>query len=486
MKVSAGIGIPHHCVLAVSDSQDLSNQAPGSWDRASVESVSKQLEAFAFQDKAGNIATVSIARGNGFSVGFVVGARGIEENSRQYAQMGACVGERLKGLSLDEITVDVFKNTECNGVSAIDKAVAFFWGLYSHLTYISRKDGLSFADNLPKEVKFAGLAAGEIADIQERTEGVLPFVEQIRKNVEAPANLCSPEFLVTQAKAALKDTEARVTIMNASQLESAGLNLVRAVGAASSYKSQFAVFSWKVEKDSKPFVLIGKGVTMDTGGLCIKDRHSMYRMNRDMAGASLVLSLFQWAVSVGLDLPLVAVVPIVENALDSSNFFPGSVIHSYSGKYVEIVNTDAEGRLLLADAISYAQKNFDAQEIMTLATLTGATLVSFGDAVCPVYGNDENSISSLRKAAETEKVALWHMPFAQKKSVHSDRAHVKTGFPARTMQYNGAGVAAQFLNEFVEVPWVHLDIVGMTVAKGCLDAQKVFSVCVEYLRSKAC
>ncbi len=238
------------------------------------------------------------------------------------------------------------------------------------------------------------------------------------------------------------------------------MNLLLAVGRASITKPRLIVMRYLNGKDKNERIgLIGKGLTYDTGGLCIKPADSMFEMKSDMAGAASVIGAMCAIAAGKVERDVIAIVPACENAINENAYRPGDIIKSMNGKTVEIINTDAEGRLALADAITYAVRNEKVTEIVDIATLTGAIMVALGSLTTGVFSNCDEKYNMIEKASKIHGEKVWRMPLfeeyaEQLKSTVADVKH--TGG-----RMGGSVTAAKFLEGFAEgLPWIHMDIAG--------------------------
>jgi leucyl aminopeptidase len=272
----------------------------------------------------------------------------------------------------------------------------------------------------------------------------------------------TPKYLAQVAKNIANDFKKTISvkILGPKEIKKEGLGLLEAVSRGSTNDPALIIAQYRGNKKSdEHLVLIGKGLTYDTGGLFIKPRGSMDDMRCDMAGASVCLATLLTVAKLKLEVNLSIVVAAAENSIGPDAFKPGDVYKSYQGKTVEIQDTDAEGRLVLADAITYAIKHLAPTSIIDFATLTGAIMVALGDEVAGFFSNDEKLSASLIKASENTHEKLWRMPLHEdyKSQLKSDVADIKN----KADRWGGAIFAALFLEDFVEkTPWAHLDIAG--------------------------
>ena len=239
-----------------------------------------------------------------------------------------------------------------------------------------------------------------------------------------------------------------------------GMGALLGVGQGSAHESQLVVMRWNGGGRAKPVAFIGKGVTFDTGGISLKPGPGMEQMKWDMGGAGTVIGLMKALAGRKAKVNAVGVVGLVENMPSHTAQRPGDVVTSMSGQTIEILNTDAEGRLVLADALWYTQERFKPQFMVDLATLTGAMMVALGNDNAGVFSNDDELVDRLLAAGKAEGETVWRMPLgdAYDKLIDSDIADMKN----IGGRYAGSITAAQFLQRFVnKLPWAHLDIAGV-------------------------
>jgi leucyl aminopeptidase len=280
-----------------------------------------------------------------------------------------------------------------------------------------------------------------------------------RDLVRMPPNLATPEHLAGVARNLADDHGFDVTIGDRDWAEAQGMGAFLAVARAAGHEPRFIVLEHDPSKGrDAPIVLVGKGVTFDSGGLSIKDRSSMVSMKEDMAGAAAVLGTMHALGRLRTPRRVVALVPATENVIDAAGFRPSDVLTAANGRTIEIISTDAEGRLLLADALSYASR-FSPRAVVDVATLTGSINVALGAKAAGLFANDDSLAAGLLAAAERSAERLWRMPLWDDylDVLDSEVADLKnsSGKPA-----GGACVAAAFLSRFVDYPWAHLDIAG--------------------------
>ena len=283
-----------------------------------------------------------------------------------------------------------------------------------------------------------------------------------------PGNTCTPEYLAAQATAMATRHGFEVTVLNRAAIMKEGMQALMAVAQGSALEPRFIILEYRGSSDA-PIVLIGKGITFDTGGISIKPAASMEEMKYDMSGAAAVLGTFEMLGHLRPDLHVIGLVPTCENMPSGTAYKPGDVVGSHFGKTIEVINTDAEGRLILADALSWARR-YSPAAVVDCATLTGAIVIGLGHIATGVMGTDPTLVAELIAAGERAGERAWELPLWDdyKELIKSDIADVKNtgGRPA------GSITAALFLKEFVEgFPWAHLDIAGTAYTEGELPTQ---------------
>ena len=286
-----------------------------------------------------------------------------------------------------------------------------------------------------------------------------------RNLVSEPANVIYPESLAEQVKM-LADSGIDVEILGEKQMRKLGMGALLGVGQGSERESQLVVMRWMGAEDENaaPIAFVGKGVTFDSGGISIKPAANMEDMKWDMGGSAVVIGLMKALALRNAKVNAVGVVGLVENMPSGTAQRPGDVVTSMSGQTIEVINTDAEGRLVLADALWYTQDRFKPQAMIDLATLTGAIIISLGDRYAGLFANDDDLADRLTAAGKEVDELLWRMPLDDPydKLIKSDIADMKnTGG-----REGGSITAAMFLKRFVkDTKWAHLDIAGVTWAK---------------------
>ncbi len=313
---------------------------------------------------------------------------------------------------------------------------------------------------------------------QDHLERVVGEIKAICENVLAIRNLVNensdaktPEILAKLAVDMAKKTKLNVHVLDEKELRKLGMHLILAVSQGSRYPPKMIILEYNGnKKDKKRYALVGKGITFDSGGLNLKTGQSgIETMKMDMAGAATVLGVMKTLALLKVKRNVVGVIPCCENMISATATKPGAIIQSYAGKTVEIVNTDAEGRLVLADALAYTEKTFAPACIIDLATLTGAILRTFGEHVAGMMTTSPTYGAKLFAAGQRTYERVWELPLYKdyEDEMKSDFADVPNyGYLGRLAPYAGSIMGAIFLRYFVEkTPWIHVDIAGTAWAE---------------------
>jgi leucyl aminopeptidase len=312
-----------------------------------------------------------------------------------------------------------------------------------------------------EEIVIVGGGAGAAKRYEQRWAPVVEGVSLTRELVTEPANVIYPESFVERARAAIKGTGLEVEVLDRAAMEKLGMGALLGVAQGSVREARLLVLKWNGRgKGGQPTAFVGKGVTFDTGGISIKPAAGMEAMKWDMGGAGAVVGALKALALRNAKANIVGICGLVENMPGGNAQRPGDVVTTMSGQTVEVINTDAEGRLVLADAITYVQRKFKPSTIIDLATLTGAILVSLGHEWAGLFSNNEELAGKLQRAGEESGDKLWRMPLAESfdRLIDSPIADMKNVGPRE----GGSITAAQFIQRFVDdgVKWAHIDMAG--------------------------
>lgn len=293
-------------------------------------------------------------------------------------------------------------------------------------------------------------------------------VEYARNLSNAPANVLHPEALAREAVALGKKLLVNTVVLNRSEIATNKMGGLLAVNRGSEHEPRFIVMEYNDKKRRlKPWVLVGKGITFDSGGLSIKPASAMEDMKTDMSGAAVVLATIMAAAKLKLPLRIVGLIPVTDNMTGGAAMCPGDIITMSDGSTVEVLNTDAEGRLILADALVYAQR-YKPAGVIDVATLTGAIVVALATHATGMMGTDADMMNALREAGERCHERVWELPLYEEYGtmLESDVADMKNV----AGRWGGAITAAAFLRHFAgDAPWVHLDIAGTSTFEKATD-----------------
>ncbi|MDI6743951.1 MAG: leucyl aminopeptidase [Thermodesulfovibrionales bacterium] len=370
------------------------------------------------------------------------------ENIRQ-AGGKAAVHLRDKGMKKIAVSTNLISSLKLSPLNFIEGALL---NLYKFERYRKEKDNKKI-----NNITILSKTSKRLSDELRLTGAITSSVYFARDLINTPSNDMTPSDLA-KAAVSLRQKNLSVKILEKKDTEKLGMGAYLSVAKGSHEPPKFIVLEYKGAK-SKPLALIGKSITFDSGGISLKPSDGMEKMKYDMAGGAAVLGVLKTASALKLPVNLIGILPATENLPGGSATKPGDIARSITGKTVEIINTDAEGRLIVADAIGYAIKNFKPKAIIDIATLTGACSVALGNEAIAMMGNDRKLLDNIKKSADNTFERVWEMPLFDeyKEYIKSDIADIKN-----TGGKNGSLVtAAYFLYEFAEkTPWVHLDIAG--------------------------
>ena len=385
-------------------------------------------------------------------------------------------GKALASIDEKHAVVDL-KRVVKSDISFSDVAYAF-----TKAHYLSSYDYKKKSDKT-----FELISKDDVLDAIEKGTMVAGAINNARTLANSPSNLLTPLDLESYAVSLFREENVEINILDNEGLEEIGAGGILGVNKGSDIGARLIVLKYNGAGDADYTALVGKGVTFDTGGYNLKPSASMANMKSDMHGAASVLSAFEIIVKSGKKANVYCVVPATENMIDGSAYKADDVLVMLGGKSVEITNTDAEGRLILADAITYVQNELGVKRIIDVATLTGAAVVGLGSDHTGVWCNDESFYSEFEKAVGLSRELVWRMPLHNvfnevlKDSIVADLVN------AAAPKGGGANVAAAFLQEFVneDVAWIHLDIAGTSGTKNgsALTPKGATGVMVETLAS---
>jgi leucyl aminopeptidase len=447
-------------------------------DKTSKGLVSRGVEISGFKGKKETTVDLLAPSGLNFSRVIVVGAgKTAEYGSEDWLNLGGAVRGLLTGK--EGPTAHIVIEGAGREIAPADVA-NFALGVtlrgYKFRKYKSKPDKKNGPANDDKTLRKIVVHCADpkaatklFAPAKAMAEGVM----LARDLVNEPANVLGPAEFAARAKE-LGKVGVQVEVLTPAALKKLGMNALLAVGQGSARPSHVVVMQWKGAgpKGGDPFVVVGKGVTFDTGGISLKPAAGMEDMKGDMAGAACVVGLMHELAKRKAKVNAVGIIGLVENMPSGSAQRPGDVVTAMSGKTIEVLNTDAEGRMVLADCLWYAQDRFKPKALVNLATLTGAVMVALGKEHAGLFSNNDQLADWLATAGKETGEKLWRLPLGPKydKMIESKVADIKnTGG-----KWGGSISAAQFLQRFVKegTPWAHLDIAGTAMASVDSDVNR--------------
>jgi leucyl aminopeptidase len=363
---------------------------------------------------------------------------------------------KVREMGISEFSILLFSNLNEGLIEAISEGVGL--SLYSFNRYKTNDDKEELKAN-----QVTILINAEMTNIQsivDRTSLLVEAVNFARDLSNLPPNDCSPSQLASIALSIATEYGLKSRIVERYEMESMGLNGIVSVGKGSHYPPKLIILEYHGSNDDeKPYLLVGKGVTFDTGGISLKDSDKMDEMKFDKSGGCNVIAIMKAVASLKLPINVIGLIPSVENMPSSTSYKPGDIIKMYNGKTVEVLNTDAEGRLILADALAFGISTYNPKAVIDLATLTGACIIALGTNVAAVIGTNKKLIDELHNISERTGEKFWELPLYEEFSeqIKSYVADIKNigGRPG------GAITAASFLSNFTNgLPWMHIDIAG--------------------------
>ncbi|MCA1796260.1 MAG: leucyl aminopeptidase [Desulfuromonadaceae bacterium] len=391
--------------------------------------------------------------------GLMLAGLGEDPDAAQWREAGARIGAQIKQKKIEKIEVDTALMPETGAGTEVEWFLeGCILELYTFDKYKSKPE------QAPARVAITLYAATEAqsAKLKQVLQGrmkILQGTALARDLVNEPSNVKTPEFLARTAWEQSQNSGIKTTILGQNALEQAGLHALLAVAQGSSAEPRLIVMEYQGgAADEAPVALVGKAVTFDSGGISLKPGEGMEQMKMDMAGGAAVMATLVSAAYLQLPLNIVGVIPAVENMPSGTAQRPGDIVRSAAGKSIEVINTDAEGRLILADALHWVGSK-NPRAVIDIATLTGACIIALGHHTAAVLGSDAELVQALIHAGEECGEHLWELPLRKEyaKQLDSSVADLKNvgGRPAGTI------TAAAFLQHFApECPWAHVDIAG--------------------------
>jgi leucyl aminopeptidase len=427
----------------------------GGLDAAARAFAVRAAEAQRFEREAASVVETFVEEGGAVRRLLLVGLGGQRDDEALYEKAGGALTARLLTSGETRLVVDL-SGTEIRADEAARLAfgaAARSWRYDHYRTKLNRKQKPTL-----EELVIVGASDTEWGHKAALLEGL----DLTRSLVTEPANIVYPETFVERARAGLESLGVEFEVLDEKAMAELGMGALLGVGQGSVRPSLLLAMRWNGGKaGAKPVVFVGKGITFDTGGISIKPALGMEAMKWDMGGAGAVTGLMKSVATRKAKVNLVCVCALAENMPDGNAQRPGDVVTSMSGQTIEVINTDAEGRLVLADAMTWAQRQYKPEVMVDLATLTGAMIISLGHEYGGMFANDDGLAGKLEAAGKASGDRLWRLPMGDEynKIMDSQIADMKNS----ASREGGSITAACFLGRFVEegVKWAHLDIAGM-------------------------
>ena len=415
--------------------------------------VAARAEAAGITGKAGEHLVVEPPRGSADLPGKLIYLGVGDESHQSMRRAGATLARATSGAQ--KIRMSVIDSLTAQAQQAFLEG--FFLGGYR-----APRTGLNAAGKpMAAHMEVTGLVpqALELAEISARAAWLA------RDLTNTPPDTATPEWMAAQGAAVAAGHGLDIEVWDPQRLAAEGFGGLSAVGSGSANGPRLVRVTYRPGAGAVEdrVVLVGKGITFDSGGISLKPRESMPAMKMDMAGSAVVLAAVQAAAELQVPFEVTGLLALAENALGGASYRPGDIVRTYNGTTVEIGNTDAEGRMVLADALAYAVQDLHPSALIDVATLTGAAALGLGKRHAALFGNDPQLLSALEAAASSSGEPLWQLPLVPEydyllESASADLAHVA---PVGAKAGAGAILGALFLEKFVDgTPWIHLDIAG--------------------------
>jgi leucyl aminopeptidase len=442
--------------------EDMISERLAGFSEAARALAARAADAQRFERELAAVAETFVEESGTVRRVLLVGLGGNRDDNAIYERVGGALTARLMTSGETRLVIDL-SGLNFDATAAVRLAfgaVARSWRHDLYRTRLGRKQKPTL-----EEVVVVGGGEG-VEEAWAHQAALLDGLNLTRTLVTEPANIVYPETFIARCREAMEGLGIEFEILDRAAMEELGMNALVGVGQGSERPPFLMAMRWNgaADKSATPTVLIGKGITFDTGGISIKPAQGMEAMKWDMGGAGAVAGAMRALAGRKAKANVVGVVALAENMPDGKAQRPGDIVTSMSGQTIEVINTDAEGRLVLCDAITWAQRKYQPKVIVDLATLTGAMVISLGHEYAGMFSNDDGLAASLASAGASTGDRLWRMPLgeAYDKLMDSPVADMKNSGPRE----GGSISAACFLQRFVEpgVKWAHLDIAGVVWA----------------------
>jgi leucyl aminopeptidase len=440
----------HAVAVGIYDDLKISRQFQGV-NRELGRGLSNMLAANLIKGKSGEVKTV-VGKKGAIAFIFGLGNRG-ELNAETLRKAGGGVSKACNANKINSVSFLVPVDAKDDYMSQA-AAEGLVLGSYQFNEFKTTDDD-------PFEMKDATIVGGNKKAVEKGT--IIANGVCLARNVEnRPGNIATPSHLAENAKAIGKAGGMKVTVFDREKFTKMGMGALAGVASGTEVPPKFIIMEYMGgPKKQKPKVLVGKGLTFDSGGISIKPAAKMDEMKYDMCGSGVVLGVMKAVSELKPKMNIIGIIPSTENMSGDKAYRPGDVLTAYNGKTIEVLNTDAEGRLILADALSYSSKHYDPEYMIDFATLTGAVVVALGHVATGIMGTDEALVDAIKSSSKTTGEKVWEFPLWDEylEQVKSKIADVKNvGAPMQAGSIAGGAFLEAFVGE--GIPWCHFDIAG--------------------------
>lgn len=440
----------HAVAVGIYDDLKISRQFQGV-NRELGRGLSNMLVANLIKGKSGEVKTV-VGKKGAIAFIFGLGNRG-ELNAETLRKAGGGVSKACNANKINSVSFLVPVDAKDDYMSQA-AAEGLVLGSYQFNEFKTTDDD-------PFEMKDATIVGGNKKAVEKGT--IIANGVCLARNVDnRPGNIATPSHLAENAKAIGKAGGMKVTVFDREKFTKMGMGALAGVASGTEVPPKFIIMEYMGgSKKQKPKVLVGKGLTFDSGGISIKPAAKMDEMKYDMCGSGVVLGVMKAVSELKPKMNIIGIIPSTENMSGDKAYRPGDVLTAYNGKTIEVLNTDAEGRLILADALSYSSKHYDPEYMIDFATLTGAVVVALGHVATGIMGTDEALVDAIKSSSKTTEEKVWEFPLWDEylEQVKSKIADVKNvGAPMQAGSIAGGAFLEAFVGE--DIPWCHFDIAG--------------------------
>ncbi len=427
-----------------------------------------------FSGKFGQVQILMLPEDSPYAYAILLGCGKKEElDNLKAEQLGGKIVAALDSSNIESFEFYIDNDLQDSGEIAAHIAVGVSLRSYKFDIYKSKKKEGDEEEKSLSSAHFIAFDSDSAEEIYEEQSCVLEGVFLARDLVNEPPNELYPDIFAKRIKAGLKPLGVEIEILDEKKMKKLGMGALLAVGQGSDNAPRMVIMRWRGDRtcSDAPLAFVGKGVTFDTGGISLKPGAGMEDMKMDMGGSAAVVGLMKSLALRKAKVNVIGVVGLVENMPSARAYRPADIITSYSGKTIEVLNTDAEGRLVLADALSYVQDVYKPAIVIDLATLTGAMMMALGHEYCGTFVNNDELWEQMEHAGKQTAEKLWRMPLDEVWKKDMEGTISDTQNMSKSGRWAGACTAAGFLLHFIEkdMEWAHMDIAGTAWIKNDKD-----------------